>query len=113
MITKKITKKDTSNFVRNQISRSDIWAKKALLKIYANQTDDEQNRGETVEDNGIGFTGADAEILSSFSRQLTTKGWLSPKQMSIVMKKMPKYHRQIIQLSDPIKLKRLVSRNLN
>jgi hypothetical protein len=39
-----------------------------------------------------------SDVLSSFSEQYITKGWLSPKQISCVKKNMPKYASQLINL---------------
>lgn len=71
---------------------------KAIIKIYERQTADEQAYGATLVYNNIGFNGVDAQIMSSFARQLMEKGFLSPKQKAIALKKMPKYWAQIKQL---------------
>jgi hypothetical protein len=71
---------------------------RAIIKIYERQTADEQDLDQTIEHNGIGFNGIDAEIMSSFAKQLMTRGFLSPKQTVIAQKKMPKYWKQILQL---------------
>ena len=101
---KKVTKGATAEFVRHQLKTNEKWAKHALLKIYALQTADEQDAGYTHEWNGVGFSGVHAEIMSSLAVQLKSKGWLSPKQMNIVHKIIHKYTRQVILISDPIKL---------
>jgi hypothetical protein len=71
---------------------------RAIIKIYERQTLDEQEAEETSERNGVGFSGCDANILSSFAKQLIVKGYLSPKQITIARKKMPKYWKQIQSL---------------
>ena len=106
----KVFKKDQLNYLRKALGTNKDWAQKALLKIYDNQTQDEQTSGHTYNLNGIGFTGADSEILSSFANQLITKGYLSPKQMNIVLKKMPKYTNQIFAISNITKLNNLISK---
>jgi hypothetical protein len=100
----KVTKKAQQEFIKAKLATNPIWARRALLKIYEHQTAEEQVIGSTVEDNNIGFTGADAFILTSFAQQLISKNYLSDKQMSIVMKKMKKYSRQILEVSDQEKL---------
>ena len=110
-MSKKVTKGAIAEFVRNKLSTNEQWAKAALLKIYDFQTAEEQSVGDTCIYNGVGFTGADGEILSSLSSQFKTKGWLSPKQMVIVMKKMKKYTRQIIMISDMNKLVSMVQKS--
>jgi len=104
----KVTKKAITEYVKLQLSISEVWAKAALLKILENQTKDEVASESTHEHNGIGFTGADAEILTSFAKQYQKSGTLSPKQLDILLKKMPKYSAQIIKVSDSEKLEKLV-----
>jgi len=73
----------------------DAYAIGALLAIYNNQTKDEKKDNHTKYDNGVGFNGADAQILTSLSKHYLAKGWLSPKQLSVVKNKLPKYNRQL------------------
>ena len=105
----KITKKAIAEFVREKLKTDDKWAKAALLKIYDKQTAEEQNIGHTCVDNNVGFSEAHAEIMSSFAVQLRTKGYVSYKQMVIIHKVISKYTRQIIEISDEVKLKKLVT----
>lgn len=103
------TKKDTLAFVKSQLATNKVWATKALVRIYQeNQTVDEQVAKTTSHDNGIGFSGCDAEFLSSLAEQYLRRGNLSDKQMSFVFKKMPKYARQVVAMSDAAKLTALV-----
>lgn len=44
------------------------WVERALLALYARQTADEQVMDATVTNNGMGFTGADAEYYSHLAR---------------------------------------------
>jgi hypothetical protein len=104
----KVTKKEIKEYVKQQLGTSDVWAKKALLKILENQTKDEILSESTHEHNGIGFTGSDAEILTSFAKQYQKNGTLSQKQINILLKKMPKYSVQIINVSDKEKLEKLI-----
>jgi hypothetical protein len=108
MATNKITKGDLHKFVKEQLSSNEKWAKAALLRIFDYQTRDEKITESTNCNNNVGFTGCDAEILTSFAKQLIRKNFLSPKQMILVFKKMPKYHGQIIDISDEDKLKQQV-----
>jgi hypothetical protein len=108
----KITKKKITEFVRGQLGSNPAWAVKAMVRIYdENQNESEKLSGATIDDNGIGFNGVDAELLSSFSRQVKTRGSLSNKQLGIVFKKMPKYHSQVIEMSDMTKLEPMVKKH--
>jgi hypothetical protein len=82
-----------------------------LVRIFQeNQTQAEQAAEATREDNGIGFTGTDGAFLSSLAKQQLSRGSLSPKQMVFVFKKMPKYHAQVIAMSNPEQLHALVAK---
>ena len=104
MKTDKITKSAQKEFLQRMLSTNEKWAKSALLKIYDNQTEDEQSTESTSHLNGIGFTGSDGQILSSFAKQLTTKQYLSVRQVEILLPKMKKYWKQILMISDIDKL---------
>lgn len=73
---------------------------RALLAIYEGQTSHEKLTMTTHEDNGIGFNGADAEILTSFVEQWRTRQWLSEKQYALLQKKMPKYSGQLARIAE-------------
>jgi uncharacterized protein YjcR len=110
-MSKKITKGAVAEYVRHQLKTNEKWAKAALLKIYEFQTSDEQSSGHTKYYNNVGFSGADSEFMSSLADQLRSKGWLSPKQMIYLHKRIHKYTRQIIEVSDYEKLISLVAKS--
>jgi hypothetical protein len=106
----KPTKENTETFVRHMLATDDGWAIKALVRIFQeNQTPSEQSSGSTTVDNGIGFTGVDAQFLSSLAQAYLRYSRLSPKQLAWLHKKMPKYHGQVIKMSDPVALSNLVT----
>lgn len=104
------TKKDRINAIKEKLASNDAWALRALAVIYQHQTALEQEQGATKEDNGVGFTGLDAEILTSFAKQY--RRWrarpvgsgyshpLSTKQMALLKRKMPKYAEQLLRVTD-------------
>lgn len=104
----KVTKKRQKEFLKDKLSSNSKWALKALLTIYKNQTDEEQEVGHTYYNNGIGFSGVDSQILSSFAEQYLNKGYLSNKQMSILFKNIPKYWSQVLEVSDQEKLNQII-----
>ena len=91
-----MTKQDTLNRLQEVLRTDARWAQRALLAIYKNQTADEQRAANVTHDNGMGFRCMDSIILTSFANQLQTRGSLSPKQMNVVFKLMPKYARQLM-----------------
>ena len=94
---KKVTKAELADFLRKQITTNPVWAKAALLRIYEGQTADEQACEETSQQNGVGFTGGDARLLTRFAEWYKSHGWLSPKQMAWVFKKIGKYAGQLMR----------------
>mgnify|MGYP003352452737 FL=1 len=83
-------------YVKNQLATNPAWATRAIVKLWQRQTADEQATQSTGQDNGVGFNGTDAFILSSFAEQINKGRTLSPKQLAIAFKKLPKYSKQII-----------------
>ncbi len=91
----KVNKSLIKRYFKAHLSTSATWAIKGMLVIYSRQTLGEQATSMTSELNSVGFSGCDAEIMSSFSQQVQRGRTLSPKQMAIVFKKMPKYWEQL------------------
>ena len=83
------------DFLRKKIGSDDRWAMRAFERIYQNQTDDERVSQDTKHNNGIGFSGFDANIMSSMHESLEKYGSLSMKQMAVIKRIMPKYAKQI------------------
>lgn len=105
---------DPDAFTRDQISSlfgspeeitltKDMIRVKALLWIYKYQTEEEKQTFSTHVLNGVGFTGTDAEILSSFAKQVINRHFLSEKQMVILRKKIKKYEMQMAKIATHIK----------
>lgn len=108
----KTTQVQIRNFLKKQLATNQAWALRALVRVHEFQTADEQAAGVTRENNSVGFSGVDAEFLTSLTRQYLTRGSLSPKQMSFVFKKMPRYWGQIKGLVPADKLATLVLADL-
>lgn len=87
----------TKEEIQEKVRSDPRWAARAIVVLYDRQTADEQNVSATIEHNTIGFNGVDAEILSSFARQVLAGRTLSQKQLAIAYKKLPKYWRQLLE----------------
>jgi len=105
------TKKAKVEFIREKLSTDLNWAIKGLVSVYALQTDDEQSSGYTKVNNGVGFSGVDSEILSSFAKQTIRGNVLSPKQKTILFKSMPKYAKQLMMVADQQETKKQAAFN--
>jgi hypothetical protein len=95
--------------IREKLVSNDKWLVRGILAIYARQTTDEQQAEQTSHHNGVGFNGTDANILSSFAKQILS--WqatenprypspLSPKQLDLARRKMPKYAGQLARIAE-------------
>lgn len=71
---------------------------RALLYLYARQTADEQQTETTNVTNGQGFTGFDAEFMSSVAKGVQRYGNMTEKQAKHVQRKLVKYAGQLIGL---------------
>ena len=90
----------TEEEIKNLIQSNDKVLYGALRKLYACQTADEKINREANHNNGMGFNGIDAPILTSFCEFLERVGFLTIKQKSIARKKLVKYNKQLTKLAN-------------
>jgi hypothetical protein len=84
--------------IRELLEKNDRAVWRAVHRIYQNQTESEKMTENTHEDNGVGFTGADAYILTNFAKFYIKTGYLTTKQTAYARKKIKKYWRQLLQI---------------
>lgn len=90
----------TEEEIKRLIQENDKVLYGALLKLYGEQTADEQTAGETKHYNGRGFNGADSRFLSSVAEFLKKRGFLTPKQKAAVRRRLVKYNKQLTALAN-------------
>ena len=98
--TVKIPTNVVKTFVVERLSTNDAWALRALVRLYDFQTREEQRTERAVQRNYSGFNKPDSRILSSFAKQYLRKGWLSEKQLWVLKQRIPKYWKQIVEISN-------------
>ncbi len=89
-------KKEVLETIRTSIRNNDKAVIHALEIILSRQTYEEVRAERSVFSNNIGFSGRDAEILTSFALQQRSRGFLSPKQMAIARNKIVHYAEQLL-----------------
>ena len=94
-----MTKKAAIAEMKMNLRTKPEWALKGLKTIYESQTESEKSIGATVEHNGVGFTGVDSILLSSFAEQVLSGRVLSQRQMVVLLKCMPKYAGQLYKIA--------------
>lgn len=82
--------------IQQLLATNDKAATKALMTIYSKQTQSEQAVGTTTDQNSVGFTAFDAEILTSFAQQYERSGFLTAAQIALLKKRITKYWRQLL-----------------
>lgn len=85
----------TKEEIRDMLVKSDKALIRGLMTIHGYQTPEEQQAGVTVEDNGMGFNGLDAEFLTQMALYYIHNKYLTPGQIEWVRKKMLKYSGQL------------------
>ena len=94
-----MTKKDVIEYYKAKLSTDEGWAIRGLERIAMRQTEYELENDLTNESNKVGFSGPDAEILTSFYR-VVKKGYsLTPGQKAVLFRKIPKYAGQLVNIS--------------
>lgn len=94
-----MTKKDVVEYYKAKLSTNEKWAVRGLERIAMRQTAYELEEKSTKENNGVGFSGPDAEILTSFYRVVRAGYMLTARQMEVLLQKMPKYANQLVTIS--------------
>jgi len=93
-------KKWTKEEIRENIEWSDKWLYRAMKAIYDRQTQEEKSIEATVKANGVGFTGADARIMTYLTKWVIDKGALNEKWKEVARKKMLKYSGQLARIAN-------------
>ena len=89
----------TKEFIKEKLITDQRWLMRGIVAIFEKQTWDEQQTEQTTEHNGVGFNGIDAELMSSFAKQIQRGRVLSTKQLAFAQKKMPKYAGQLLHIA--------------
>lgn len=106
------TKTYSISEIRLNVTTKWQWAEHAILALYAKQTEAEKQMQHTNELNHQGFTAFDAEILTSFAKQIERNQnedfrlghkahcHLSTKQLGIAYKRLGKYAKQLHDIAE-------------
>jgi hypothetical protein len=90
----------TKDEIKHLLDTSPKMVYRSVVKIFEKQTEDEQRAETTSHHNGVGFNGIDAEIMSSFAKQIMRGKKLSDKQYAIAHKKIKKYAGQLTKIAN-------------
>jgi len=87
-------------------SRSPLAVESAVVKLYDRQTAQEKEVKQTLKKNYVGFSAADAKLLSRAGRWIrynreksgTKQCYLSAENLAKVRNALPKYARQLTEI---------------
>ncbi len=89
-----------ASLIKERLEVSDKWVTEGVIRIFDYQTAAEQSSHQTSEDNGVGFNGVDAELLSSYAEFAKKAGFLTKGQMVYARKKILKYAGQLANIAN-------------
>jgi len=94
------TKAWDEDAIVNLLMSSKAACARAVLALYARQTEDEQRQGSTTHSNGRGFSAYDAEFMTSIAKALPRYNMnLTDKQLARCRKILPRYRRQLLEIA--------------
>ena len=86
-------------YLKQLVKSNDRALCKAIVLIYQNQTDEEQMKGQSLDDNYVGFTKWDAEEMTSIAQKIIHKQQLTKREIAKSRNKMQKYWKQLMVIS--------------
>ena len=88
----------TKDEIIHLLETNDTMVIHSLIQIYNRQTESEKAIKETNTNNGVGFNGVDGGFMSTCAEFALKRGYLTPKQMAIVRRKLMKYAGQLTKI---------------
>ncbi len=84
---------------KDKILTDQRWLERAILAIYNRQTEDEKTQEATLKHNKVGFTGADARLLSYYASWILKGNHLSGVHVERARKRIVKYAGQLADIA--------------
>lgn len=92
-------RKDDPDYIHCLLINNDRAVERALLAIFARQTQSEQSSGTTNESNGVGLSACDAPLATYWVKWLRSGRHLSGKHLDKARVMMRKYVRQLADIA--------------
>lgn len=96
---KGLTQKEWRRELQALLLISDVALERAIIRIWEQQTYSEQETGQAIIIDGVGFNKFDAPLMSRYARQLISTGSLTAYQRKKARSVMPKYWKQLMRIS--------------
>lgn len=86
-------------YLKDLLKTNDKALLKSIVLIYDNQTPEEKNKGESIDDNCVGFSKIDAKEMGDIARKIKANKKLTKGELAKARNKMPKYWKQLMIIS--------------
>ena len=86
-------------YLQNLVRTNKKALYRAIILIADKQTPEEKAYGATIDHNGVGFGAVDAKMMTALALRLKNGGELTERELAICRNKMPKYWRQLMNIS--------------
>lgn len=93
------SQKQWEAYLKDLLKTNDKALLKAIVLIYDNQTLEEKDKGESIEDNRIGFSKIDAKEMGDIARKIKANKALTKGELAKSRNKMQKYWKQLMIIS--------------
>lgn len=94
-----LTHKEWRRELQALLLASDKALERAIVVIWEQQTYTEQESGQALIEDGVGFNKFDAPLMTKYAKQLIGKTHLTNKQKLKARSVMPKYWKQLMRIS--------------
>lgn len=86
-------------YLKDLIRMNDTALLQSIVCIYNNQTEEEKNKGKSIEDSCIGFSKIDAAEMGEIARKIKAGKALTKGELAKSRNKMQKYWKQLMIIS--------------
>lgn len=93
------SQKQWEAYLKDLLKTNDQALLKSIVLVYDNQTDEEKNKGESIEDNCIGFSKIDAKEMGDIAKKIKAGKALTKGELAKSRNKMQKYWKQLMIIS--------------
>lgn len=93
------SQKQWEAYLKDLLKTNDKALLRAIVLVYDNQTPEEKDKGESIENNCIGFSKIDAKEMGDIARKIKANKALTKEELAKARNKMLKYWKQLMIIS--------------
>ena len=93
------SQKQWEAYIKDLLKTNDKALLRAIVLIYDNQTPEEKDKGESIENNCIGFSKIDAKEMGDIAKKIKAGKALTEGELAKSRNKMQKYWKQLMIIS--------------